>query len=69
VSANARLGEKVARACEKSGISWRMPPPQLRTDNALMIAYAASHRADRASAIDADIRPNFDASLLAAAGH
>ncbi|MGA7391949.1 MAG: tRNA (adenosine(37)-N6)-threonylcarbamoyltransferase complex transferase subunit TsaD [Terrimicrobiaceae bacterium] len=68
VSANARLGEKVARACEKRGFSWRTPPPELRTDNALMIAYAASHRADRASPIDADIRPNFDASLLAPQG-
>ena len=68
VSANARLGEKVARACEKWAFTWRTPRPELRTDNALMIAYAASHRADLASPIDADIRPNFDASLLAPQG-
>jgi len=67
VSANARLGERVAQMCKESGFDSRTPPRELRTDNALMIAYAASHRADRASPVDLDIHPNFDASLLAAA--
>lgn len=69
VSANVRLGKKIAQACEKSGCRWRTPPQELRTDNALMIAYAASHRIDRASPIDVDIRPNFDASSLAGERH
>jgi N6-L-threonylcarbamoyladenine synthase len=67
VSANVRLGEKVAQMCKESGLDWRTPPQELRTDNALMIAYAASHRVERASPIDSDIRPNFEAPLLAAA--
>ena len=67
VSANERLREKIARMCEESGLNWRTPPQELRTDNALMIAYAASHRANRPSPIGFDIQPNFDPSLLAAA--
>lgn len=66
VSANRRLGEKMAVLCEKEGLSWRIPPAELRTDNALMIAYAASHRLHRASRIDADVHPNFDPVLLTA---
>ncbi|HEY5953114.1 MAG TPA: tRNA (adenosine(37)-N6)-threonylcarbamoyltransferase complex transferase subunit TsaD [Terrimicrobiaceae bacterium] len=67
VSANARLRECVARMCEERGFSARIPPAELRTDNALMIAYAAAHRSDRGSPIDSDIHPNFDPALLAAA--
>ena len=65
VSANERLTEKIARMCEASGLGWRTPRKDLRTDNALMIAYAASHRANRPSPIDFDIQPSFDAALLA----
>jgi tRNA N6-adenosine threonylcarbamoyltransferase len=64
VSANVRLGEKVARFCKESGIDWRTPPQELRTDNALMIAYAASHRVDRPSPIDSDVLPNFDPAVM-----
>jgi tRNA N6-adenosine threonylcarbamoyltransferase len=64
VSANARLGEKVAQVCEKSGFDWRTPPQELRTDNALMIAYAASQRVERPSPIGCDIHPNFDPAGL-----
>lgn len=67
VSSNRRLGEKMTELCAVSSFSWRMPPAELRTDNALMIAYAASHRIDRASAIDEDVHPNFDPQLLAGA--
>jgi len=38
----------------------------LRTDNALMIAYAASHRVEESSPVDLDIHPNFNGSLNAA---
>ena len=64
VSANARLGERVARRCSESGLDWRTPQPVLRTDNALMIAYAASHRVERPSPIDSDVLPNFDPLVL-----
>lgn len=67
VSANARLRERVAQMCEESGFRSRTPPPELRTDNALMIAYAASHRAGHSTSVDSDIHPNFDPSLLASA--
>ncbi len=66
VSSNVRLGEKVARLCKESGFDWRTPPQELRTDNALMIAYAASHRAERPSPIDSDVLPNFDPATMLA---
>ena len=43
VSANARLRERVAQMCRESGLRSRTAPPELCTDNALMIAFAASH--------------------------
>ena len=64
VSANSRLRERVAQMCGESGFRLRAPQAELRTDNALMIAYAAAHRA-RSSRVDSDIHPNFDSSLLA----
>jgi N6-L-threonylcarbamoyladenine synthase len=66
VSANARLRERVARFCKESGFDWRTPPQELCTDNALMIAYAASHRAERPSPIDSDVLPNFDPAAMLA---
>jgi N6-L-threonylcarbamoyladenine synthase len=68
VSANVRLRERVAQMCDERGFRVRTPPAELRTDNALMIAYAASHRSDRPTPVDADIHPNFDPSLLVSAG-
>jgi tRNA A37 threonylcarbamoyltransferase TsaD len=59
------LQAKLAAACEKAGVQWKMAQPALRTDNALMIAYAASHRVDRPSEISVDVRPNFDPVFLA----
>lgn len=66
VSANARLVQKLTARCASKGIELRFAPAELRTDNALMIAYAAAHRAAVASPIETDIRPNFDASALCA---
>jgi N6-L-threonylcarbamoyladenine synthase len=40
VSANARLREKMAAACEKESLALFFPPPALCTDNAAMIACA-----------------------------
>lgn len=59
VSTNKRLQEKVAELC--SGLSIRISPPALRTDNAQMIAYVASHQfaSGKYSPITTDVRPNF----------
>jgi len=67
VSSNSRLQAKLDLACGTAGIEWRMAPPELRTDNALMIAYAASHRRGESADLSADIVPNFDYARLAAA--
>jgi len=64
VSTNRRLGEKLEQRCGQDGLTWRAARPELRADNALMIAYAASHRVDRPSPIAADVRPNFDPVLF-----
>jgi N6-L-threonylcarbamoyladenine synthase len=67
VSANARLRERVTQMCRESGLRLRTAPPELCTDNALMIAFAASHQTAQPTSSDLDIHPNFDASLLASA--
>ncbi len=64
VSTNRRLGEKLEKRCGQAGLTWRAARPELRADNALMIAYAASHRVERPSPIGADVRPNFDPGLF-----
>ena len=66
VSANAYLRAKAAAMAEKSGIALRFAPDGLRTDNALMIAYAAAHHlaAGRHHSISGDIAPNFDPANL-----
>lgn len=64
VSSNARLVAKLTSRAAKDGLELHFAPVELRTDNALMIAYAASHRAAQASPIDTDIRPNFDPLAL-----
>lgn len=61
VSSNTRLQQKIAAAGDAAGLAWRAAPPELRTDNALMIAYAASHRVERSSPVETDVQPNFDA--------
>lgn len=64
VSANRRLGEKLDQACSQKGIAWRAAPMELRADNALMIAFAASHRVERPSSLATDVHPNFDSAEL-----
>lgn len=69
VSANARLRERVAQMCRESGLRLRTAPLELCTDNALMIAFAASQRTAQSISGDLDIHPNFDPSLVASAGN
>lgn len=66
VSANACLRAKAAARAEKSGIALRFAPDGLRTDNALMIAYAAAHHfaAGHRHPASEDIAPNFDPAAL-----
>ncbi|MEI6033437.1 MAG: tRNA (adenosine(37)-N6)-threonylcarbamoyltransferase complex transferase subunit TsaD [Verrucomicrobiae bacterium] len=66
VSGNACLREVAGDAAERVGIALRFAPDGLRTDNALMIAYAAAHHlaAGHRSPSDIDIQPNFDPAAL-----
>jgi N6-L-threonylcarbamoyladenine synthase len=43
VSANSELRRRLSQECEVRGISLRIPPPELCTDNAAMIASAARY--------------------------
>ena len=60
VSCNSRLREKLSAACSARGIELLLAEPSLCTDNAGMIAYVASLRADAGHANDLaeDIDPN-----------
>jgi N6-L-threonylcarbamoyladenine synthase len=60
VSCNSRLREKLSAACSARGIELLLAEPSLCTDNAAMIAYVASLRADAGHANDLaeDIDPN-----------
>lgn len=49
VSVNGALRERMASATHKAGLEWRLAPPALCTDNAAMIAFAASLRLTRGS--------------------
>ena len=66
VSANAGLRTTARLRAEKSGKILRFAPEGLRTDNALMIAYAAAHHLARGTShsVTLDISPNFDPASL-----
>ena len=66
VSANACLREKATAQAEISGVALRFAPDGLRTDNALMIAYAAAHHlaTGHRHPVSEDITPNFDPAAL-----
>jgi N6-L-threonylcarbamoyladenine synthase len=67
VSANSALRQTLRTQAERAGLELLFPPPDLLTDNALMIAYAAAHHlaAGKTSPITEEISPNFQASAFA----
>lgn len=60
VSCNKGLREKLTTRCTKEGLTLLLAQPDLCTDNAGMIAYAASQRFQlgQTSALEADVDPN-----------
>jgi N6-L-threonylcarbamoyladenine synthase len=63
VSANSRLRQTLADLAQRNNLSLHHPPPDLLTDNALMIAFAAAHHfaAGHTSPVTTEIFPNFRA--------
>lgn len=59
VSSNSRLQAVIAKNCQHAGIDYRLAAPELRTDNAAMIAYVAAQRfrLGQTSALNADVTP------------
>ncbi len=66
VSANGALRAAMEARAARDGFSVRFASAELRTDNALMIAYAAAHHfaAGTTTPLDVDIFPNFDPGAL-----
>lgn len=66
VSTNASLRSTALARAERTGMTVRFAPDGLRTDNALMIAYAAAHHLSRGEShsVTTDIVPNFDPAAL-----
>jgi N6-L-threonylcarbamoyladenine synthase len=60
VSCNRKLREQMSLGCEDAGLKLRFAPPQLCTDNAAMIAFAAQLRLARgeSSPLTTEINPN-----------
>ncbi len=61
VSSNRRLRERAEELAARLSVELRLAVPALRTDNAAMIAYVASHQFPQhgGSPLDADIVPTF----------
>ena len=66
VSANQALRHHASGRAAHDGLSLRFAPDGLRTDNALMIAFAAAHHlaAGHNSPLSLDITPNFDPDAI-----
>jgi N6-L-threonylcarbamoyladenine synthase len=63
VSSNSALRRLAEARAAEAGVALRLPPPELRTDNALMIAFVAAHRwatKPDANDLEADILPQFN---------
>lgn len=60
VSCNRRLREAMATACQVEGLQISIAAPELSTDNAGMIAFAAlhHHRAGISAPLEQDVNPN-----------
>ena len=70
VSLNSRLRAEFARACAERGMTLRLAPAALCTDNAAMIAFAAALALEAGippTPLDADIDPNLRLQFLGAA--
>ena len=66
VAANSRLRAALAMACAKAGHSFLPVAPDLATDNAAMIAFAAHHlhQSGHHTPLEADIDPNLPLEAL-----
>jgi N6-L-threonylcarbamoyladenine synthase len=66
VSANRALREAAGKRAEATGIGVRFAERELRTDNALMIAYAGMHHflAGAEDGLSRDVSPNFEPSTF-----
>lgn len=60
VSGNEALRNQLANACQRAGLAFQCAPPRLCTDNAAMIAFAATHRLQKraSSSVTEEIDPN-----------
>ena len=60
VSCNGELRTQMSLGCERTGLELRFAPPQLCTDNAVMIGFAAQLRLERgqSTALATEIDPN-----------
>jgi len=65
VAANEALRSGLGRLCQSKGWTLHLPAPELATDNAAMIAFAASHhlRASKSSPIALEIDPKWRVGL------
>ncbi len=61
VACNSELRRALEAKCRKAGVALRMAPAELCTDNAAMIAFAATHRQAAGLAVQAraDINPSW----------
>ena len=66
VSCNATLRDQLSAACHAEGLTFRASPPNLSTDNAAMIAFAAHQKflAGQHSDLGTDIDPNLRLATL-----
>jgi N6-L-threonylcarbamoyladenine synthase len=69
VACNSRLREILKNACALKGLNFFLPPPELCTDNAAMIACAGYYqlKEGKSSSLDLDVYPNMSIEQLTGA--